>query len=109
MAFPACSAMGHWEFRHNSLTMRDMQHLVPDLYSVIYIVMVKKLMEKSKPATPFERKRYPQVSLNLNQEMERIKLAVLEVICVDNVSVKVHLTPHCPPCKTQPRLIYTLP
>lgn len=51
VAFPACNAMGHWEFRRNGLTMRDMQQFVPTLYSVIYILMVSKLMGKAKPAT----------------------------------------------------------
>lgn len=105
VAFPACNAMGHWELRQNSLTMRDMQQFVPDLDSVIYIVMVLKLMEKANQP-PFKRKHYPQVSLKLNQEMESIKSSVLEVIWMDNICVKLYLTtPHCPSCKTQPRLV----
>lgn len=101
VAFPACNAMGHWEFRQNSLTMRDMQQFVPDLDSVIYIFMVLKLMEKANQP-PFKRKRYPQVSLKLNQEMESIISSVLEVIWMDNICVKLYLTTsHCPSCKTQ--------
>lgn len=104
VAFPACNAMGHWEFRQNSLTMRDMQQFVPSLDSVIYILMASKVTEKAKQP-PFKRKRYPQVSLKLNQEMESIKSSVLEVIWMDNICVKLHLTSHCPSCKTQPRLV----
>lgn len=88
--------------------MKDMQHFVPHLNSVIYIFMVLKLMGKANQP-PFKRKRYPRVSLKLNQEMESIKSSVLEVICMDNICIKLHLTSHCPSCKTQPRLIYTLP
>lgn len=54
---------------------------------------------------PSKEKRYPQVSLNLNQEMESNKSSVLEVIGMDNSGVKLHLTSHCPSCKTQPRLV----
>lgn len=43
------------EFRWNSLTMRDMQQFVSDLYSFIYILMVLKVMEKAKQP-PFKIK-----------------------------------------------------
>lgn len=86
VAFPACNAMGHWEFRQNSLTMRDMQQFVPDLDSAIYIFMVLELKEKANQP-PFKRKCYPQVSLKLNQEVESIKSSVLEVIWTDNICV----------------------
>lgn len=81
--------MGHWELRQNSLTMRDMQHFVPHLYSDIYIFMVLQLMEKANQP-PFKRKCYPQVSLRLSQEMGSIKASVLEVIWMDNICVKLH-------------------
>lgn len=104
VAFPACNAMGHWEFRQNSLTMRDMQQFVPDLDSDIYTLMVLELMGKANQP-PFKRKRYPQVSLKLNREMESFKSSVLEVIWMDNICVKLHLTSHCPSCKTQAKLV----